>query len=153
MKSPREEEGRPLLDRRIEDATAASAAATAEASQAPTACAASTAARSSTTARWTWTTWTLTRVAATTRGCRCPSSRSSGWCPPSAAHHGGGSSIKSLQPQTHPRTTDDLIKEVKLVFEEMTAATLNKIFLSLQAVMEQIGAEATTLQAGSHAQG
>ncbi|KAE9259115.1 hypothetical protein PF008_g33448, partial [Phytophthora fragariae] len=46
-------------------------------------------------------------------------------------------SVKRV-PQTHPRTTDDLIKEVKLVFEEMTAATFNETFLDLQAVMEQI---------------
>ncbi|KAE9261984.1 hypothetical protein PF008_g32720 [Phytophthora fragariae] len=47
-------------------------------------------------------------------------------------------SIQTLQSKTHPRTTVDLIKEVKLAFEETTAATPNKTFLSLQAVMEQI---------------
>ncbi|KAE8899865.1 hypothetical protein PF005_g26100 [Phytophthora fragariae] len=46
--------------------------------------------------------------------------------------------VRSLQSQTHLLTTDDLIKEVKLAFEETTAVTLNKTFPSLQAVMEQI---------------
>ncbi|KAE9262527.1 hypothetical protein PR003_g33509 [Phytophthora rubi] len=66
-------------------------------------------------------------------------------------------SIQTLQSKTHPRTTVDLIKEVKLAFEETTAVTLNKTFLSLQAVMEQNHEvwrqQQLQAQVGSHAQG
>ncbi|KAE8958618.1 hypothetical protein PR001_g30992 [Phytophthora rubi] len=51
------------------------------------------------------------------------------------AHHRRRHASES---QTHPLTTDDLIKEVKLAFEEMTAGTLNKTFPSPQAMMERI---------------
>ncbi|KAE9290230.1 hypothetical protein PF008_g25668 [Phytophthora fragariae] len=47
-------------------------------------------------------------------------------------------SIQSLQSQTRPRTTEDLIEEVVYAFHETSADTLNKTFLTLQSVMLEI---------------
>ncbi|GMF41128.1 unnamed protein product [Phytophthora fragariaefolia] len=48
------------------------------------------------------------------------------------------SSIQSLQCRTVPRTTEELIAEVRRPFNSTTADTLNKTFLTLQLVMRQI---------------
>ncbi|GMF34054.1 unnamed protein product [Phytophthora fragariaefolia] len=48
------------------------------------------------------------------------------------------SSIQSLQCRTVPRTTEELIAEVRRAFNSTTADTLNKTFLTLQLVMRQI---------------
>ncbi|KAE9124608.1 hypothetical protein PF002_g7610 [Phytophthora fragariae] len=48
------------------------------------------------------------------------------------------SSIQSLQSQTRPRTTEDLIEEVEYAFHETSAGTLTKTFLTLQSVMLEI---------------
>ncbi|KAE8990620.1 hypothetical protein PR002_g21108 [Phytophthora rubi] len=67
-----------------------------------------------------------TRFTATTRCCRCPQSRSSGWCPPSAlsrvlgrrTRHYGMDEDQATNRFSFPRTTDDLITEAKRAFEE-----------------------------------
>ncbi|GMF41608.1 unnamed protein product [Phytophthora fragariaefolia] len=48
------------------------------------------------------------------------------------------SSIQSIQSRTVPRTTEELINEVRYAFDSTTAGTLYKTFRTLQLVLRQI---------------
>ncbi|CAM9196216.1 unnamed protein product [Pylaiella littoralis] len=47
-------------------------------------------------------------------------------------------SIQSLQDRTTPRTVDELIAEVKRVFHAQTPTILGKVWVSLQAILQEI---------------
>ncbi|CAB1108292.1 unnamed protein product [Ectocarpus sp. CCAP 1310/34] len=46
--------------------------------------------------------------------------------------------IQSLQDRTTPRTVDEFIIEVKRAFEEQSPSTLDKVWESLQAILQEI---------------